>query len=89
MIGVRGLCGVTRGRGIAELAQGKQPSVDLAPYSLDRFRRHSTVVTVVVLFFKNNLNLAGLNYIPRCTRVALQLSFSAGVGNAASPLELG
>ena len=24
---------------IAELAQGKQPSVDLAPYSLDRFRR--------------------------------------------------
>ena len=32
------LGGIT-GQLIAELAQGKQPSVDLAPYSLDRFRR--------------------------------------------------
>ena len=29
---------------IAELAQGKQPSVDLAPYSLDRFRPWSGLV---------------------------------------------
>ena len=29
----------TRPQAAAELAQGKQPSVDLAPYSLDRFRR--------------------------------------------------
>ena len=32
------LGGIT-GQLIAELVQGKQPSVDLAPYSLDRFRR--------------------------------------------------
>lgn len=32
------LGGIT-GQIIAELAQGKQPSVDLAPFSLDRFRR--------------------------------------------------